>query len=374
MLRLTPGCKARSFIYGCCLALSMPAVCAMPSSFAEEAPLASHSLDEIRIEALKSHTAIKSLKIIYIAQDKVVREIPEIPVVPRHNRLTTVFSGERRSFFTEPLDTAKQQLPQLLVFDSDATLTCDVRDGRITNIFINSGKHSYADRDDPYLNEALDTPLSDKTRSTMLVGFYYPYCIAARNASNEPSALKYELLPRQEKVDGEWCHVVELPGLDKIWVDTKIGCAWRRRDRYYDRKSRYLLTRKNNSEFRNLGDNIWVPWRYFRESFTPPANKALKNALFHQLFFEVQSAEVNSADDADFRVSVPAGTTIANMDTGGSVRIPRPIDDSVKGLAEVSQSQLRTGWWLARWLSLVVLAICGILIGVFWSHRRSRRT
>src|SRR5262249_60825206 len=40
---------------------------------------------------------------------------------------------------------------------------------------------------------------------------------------------EYRVHPRQEQVAGAWCHVVEFPGVDKLWVDPAIGFSVRRR-------------------------------------------------------------------------------------------------------------------------------------------------
>jgi hypothetical protein len=45
----------------------------------------------------------------------------------------------------------------------------------------------------------------------------------------EQNRSRYRLRPRQEKVDGHWCHVLEWPGRDTIWLDAGHGYVARRR-------------------------------------------------------------------------------------------------------------------------------------------------
>jgi hypothetical protein len=69
---------------------------------------------------------------------------------------------------------------------------------------------------------------------------------------------KYLVNPRQELVWGRWCHIVEYPGRDKLWVDCDQNCAILARE-LYEPKTWGLLQRVESTGHREIVPGVWAP-------------------------------------------------------------------------------------------------------------------
>jgi hypothetical protein len=113
--------------------------------------------------------------------------------------------------------------------------------------------------------------------------------------------------PRQELVDGHWCHVLEHPGLDRLWVDTRRGCALLARESYAG-KYQALMQRLELGGHREAAPGVWLPgWlrnvQYDYLARTPEARaKPAGDATC-----DVLEARANDVDDALFRFTPPPG-------------------------------------------------------------------
>jgi hypothetical protein len=72
---------------------------------------------------------------------------------------------------------------------------------------------------------------------------------------------KYRVLPEQELVGETWCHVLEYPGRDKLWIDLDRGCAVLVREMYGPNPGQ-LFQRIEASGHREVKPGIWVPARF----------------------------------------------------------------------------------------------------------------
>jgi hypothetical protein len=64
--------------------------------------------------------------------------------------------------------------------------------------------------------------------------------------------------PLQERVDGRWCHVLECPGHDRLWLDTERGFVLLAREMFIGRW-RALGQRIKLSGHREVAPGIWLP-------------------------------------------------------------------------------------------------------------------
>jgi hypothetical protein len=80
-------------------------------------------------------------------------------------------------------------------------------------------------------------------------------------------SLDYVVNPQQEMVDGRWCHILEYPGRDKLWVDCERNCAILAREAF-DEKGR-LRGRIEARGLYEVGSGIWGP-REFRNIIFDP--------------------------------------------------------------------------------------------------------
>jgi hypothetical protein len=72
---------------------------------------------------------------------------------------------------------------------------------------------------------------------------------------------KYRVQPEQELVGESWCHILEYPGRDKLWLDCDRGCAILVREMYGPNPGQ-LFQRIEASGHREVQPGIWVPARF----------------------------------------------------------------------------------------------------------------
>jgi hypothetical protein len=144
------------------------------------------------------------------------------------------------------------------------------------------------------------------------------------------------VLPVQEKAGEAWCHVVERPGVDRLWLDPEIGFAPRRRQWYHGhptiRNIEYTL-----SDYREAAPKVWIPWR-IRRLVVNPTRRASEKPVGIEGETEaiVVRAEVNRVPESRFRLAVPPGTLIWDGDTGVMRQVPGGLAflETVAELAE----------------------------------------
>lgn len=336
---------------------------------ASTAPNAVLKLDDISRDATARLESIQSIHIDYDATWKVIQNLPGFSAAePR--RLTTRFMGERRYFQSVPLNPLGPAAPYLVLYDDDATLTCDIKGAlqhgtRISGAFLSRGRLAVVDRDDLYVHEVLGIPLSDSGRALWESGWNYPYCL-----SRKPN-VKYVVHEKQEMVDDAWCHVVEAKGWDRMWVDARLGGAVRRRERYFSSDEPFLSWRSKDSDFIELKHGLWVPRKHVRETFAPPQFVDKRNQVVLELSLDVHEISVNDVSAKDFAVSLPAGVMIGDTDHGTYFRAPGSFDQTIHELArQVRVSTFKRAWW--PWFAGILLGIIAAAFAVWWRRKTFR--
>jgi hypothetical protein len=135
----------------------------------------------------------------------------------------------------------------------------------------------------------------------------------------------FVMSPRQEQVDGAWCHVLERAGADKFWIDPAAGFGVRRREVRLGPAGSNRAVRYESSDFREVEPGIWLPWRMRRFVYDPAADShghtsraiAVKDALCI-----VEQVEVNRVSEQLFHFDPPPGTFVKNLDDQSTRQIP----------------------------------------------------
>ena len=73
-------------------------------------------------------------------------------------------------------------------------------------------------------------------------------------ASNEYSVVR----PLQEEIDKRFCHVLERPAYDRLWIDVERGCALLARETHAQLNGA-LVQRIELSGHKEVSPGIWFP-------------------------------------------------------------------------------------------------------------------
>jgi hypothetical protein len=153
--------------------------------------------------------------------------------------------------------------------------------------------------------------------------------------------------PLLEQVDGRWCHVLERPGLDVLWIDVEHGCALLAREAF-DSKSGALTFRFECGGHRELGPGIWLPmWIRYIQFDSHARTADLRQRRITDSRIEVLRSEVNSVDDRIFAFSPMDGAL--RLDARGDHHVqvrPRGLDH-LDDLVSWTQKVLGPRWKLA---------------------------
>src|SRR5262249_33695398 len=66
--------------------------------------------------------------------------------------------------------------------------------------------------------------------------------------------------PLQEEVDGHWCHVLERPGSDRLWIDVARGCCLMARE-FCNPQDGCVAIRYDLGEHQEIEPGVWVTKR-----------------------------------------------------------------------------------------------------------------
>jgi hypothetical protein len=69
---------------------------------------------------------------------------------------------------------------------------------------------------------------------------------------------EYSVAAEQQFLNGRWCHILENPGKDRIWVDCGRGAAWMRRE-IYDQSTQTVIQRIDHLRHYEPAAGVWAP-------------------------------------------------------------------------------------------------------------------
>jgi hypothetical protein len=104
----------------------------------------------------------------------------------------------------------------------------------------------------------------------------------------------------QEEVDGRWCHVLEFPGYDRLWIDVEHGCALLARETH-SQSTGALVQRIELGGHREVAPGIWMPARMRNIQFdhTSP-NEEGRRRIYRDATHEILDVEVNRVEEGLF--------------------------------------------------------------------------
>lgn len=142
----------------------------------------------------------------------------------------------------------------------------------------------------------------------------------------------YSLVSKDlEQVDGHWCHVLEHPGIDKLWLDIQRGCCLVRRE-VTDPKTGELYGRVELTEQSEAAPGVWLP-RHTRHRVWTRQSKDTNPDVDYVI--EVLELSANDIPDGQFTftarpgsISYPAGDANAAQQTepGGVDHLDELVD------------------------------------------------
>jgi hypothetical protein len=102
--------------------------------------------------------------------------------------------------------------------------------------------------------------------------------------------------PFQEKVDGRWCHVLEFPRNDRLWLDVDRGCALLARETH-SRRTGGMVQRVELGGHREAAPGIWMPtWvRNIQYDYNAPTEEG-RRRVYLDARLQIVAAEVNRVD------------------------------------------------------------------------------
>ena len=312
---------------------------------------------EIYKLAAERHKAIRNVKVESVITWKKIMDVPSRKFTAASlvgYKCTFAFDKELRFLKRVPLEKVSEgaaNMPSTYSYDGKSTYVTQVG-----SIMIQEQKAPGCENGEYYCTEFLDIPITDSDRAQYDNAWFYPHCLRSDLQSF------YTVLPQLEQVDGAWCHVLFRDKRDKIWVDPKLGGAYRRRDRYNEATGGkvVLMCRYSTSDFVEAAPSIWVPKRCTRLDFAPAANPPnYWNKPYLELHVDVEKVAVNQVTNEDFNISVPPGTIV--VDKNGSFALKGNKEYLLNELAEQASVQRRQGGLLRGLFWALVL---GITIGV----------
>jgi hypothetical protein len=127
--------------------------------------------------------------------------------------------------------------------------------------------------------------------------------------------------PYQEQADGAWCHVVEVPGVDELWLDPAVGFALRRRN-WSGGEPGALFARYELSDYREAAPKVWMPWKIHRIVYDTRSPASGRRPVLVDALATVLSVKVNDVPAEVFQFTPPPGTLVQDRDTGKMTQVP----------------------------------------------------
>jgi hypothetical protein len=272
------------------------------ASRAEDAPPATRSIDEVRAAVSVAQERIRSLLIEFQGRD--LSRPPDEYIAS-----VVAAKGPNRYQFVEHRAGG--------VAGVDLALHQSYYDVVSWNVYFPL-KHRYE-----ITRKFAVHPYTLKARGATIylaLGWWPPDDTSAPPALDDKSRFLQSLLklptcrvrPAQERIDGRWCHVVDVPGLDTLWIDFDEGLLIRH-DCYVGDPPR-LRARYRLEEFREVAPGVKLPFKIVNE-FEPDTSE-----------FKILRYRVNDLTDDMFRFTPGPGTLIVDRDSDSATQVPGGLD------------------------------------------------
>jgi len=236
------------------------------------------------------------------------------------------------------------------------------------SVSVESGKASGMESD-IYTVEGLQFAHSDTDVANYDNGWFYPHVLRSVNGSS-----KYVVMPELEKVDDAWCHVVEYPGFDKIWVDEKMNFAIRKRERSeLVGDTKLMLASYHFADFKEI-QGVHAAFSISRKIFSnagTPRDQWNKVVRVSEL--SVKSLEINSLESSQFNPQLDPGTIIIGED-GTNVRVPGASPVTLDKLADVASGVIKKPASKLRGIVMIANVILIAAVALFFLLRKKKES
>jgi hypothetical protein len=166
-----------------------------------------------------------------------------------------------------------------------------------------------------------DEPLPGSMQAQLLesaTGLFPMYLRHGPDAEGYPVAMrdvarseKHSLVRgKQELCDGQWCHVLEKPGADVLWIDVARGCAVLARE-FYHESSGACICRYETGGHKEDQPGIWMPrWiRNVQFDFAARTEEARHRKIIDGVISLIE-VSINDVDDGVFEFRPPPGAVL----------------------------------------------------------------
>jgi|GEM_PF-176861 len=124
----------------------------------------------------------------------------------------------------------------------------------------------------------------------------------------------YAVLPQTESVDGHSCLVLEMQGMDKIWIDPECGYSIRRRVYHFakDKPRQYEIWNKDIEE---LSPGLWLPRTQIVDVYAniKGEDEGIWDKVVCRQYYEVIDMSVGDVPDDLFDLEIRDGLMIADQ-------------------------------------------------------------
>lgn len=197
-----------------------------------------------------------------------------------------------------------------------------------------------------------------------------PSTIAACLASGQ-----YRLLPKREQVEGAWCHVIEEPDKETIWLDAEHGCLLRRRQTAAGSLDGQAIAASDlrTSDVRLVAEGLWLPFTCeIKRTLEGLGTVQRENCPIQEKLTVKRFATGNAVPGGEYRVEFPPGTVVYDSIAEKAFRVTEngnvPLDQPPNNISKLTGGQSRL-----MWAMLGNAALIGIVLTLYLRGARRRR-
>lgn len=295
-------------------------------------PKSALSESGFRVELLEAQSRIKSIYFDYIGDDAYRRDVR----FPPGTFLRRIVAAKSPCFFSHETAHGCDTTPWA---DDIRRRRCIVQDDRAYDIWVTNRSFAITQpwaADDPLPGSMPGEPvmlaigiwpLTDRP-SPRPVG--QPVMLA--DVARDPG---YRLREHLENVADHHCHVFEKEGVDRLWIDSKLGYSLIARD-HYDLETGERFLRHELTGHQEIKPGIWMPSafrviRYHHQSSDPAA----RGEVLSDLCFRITECSVNDVADEFFNFKPQPGALCLNPGGKESVQPMQAVAGGVDHLDEL---------------------------------------
>ena len=192
---------------------------------------------------------------------------------------------------------------------------------------------------------------------------------------------EYRVAPTLEEMDGAWCHLVERPGVDRVWLDGERGFAVLRRELYCggDVPPQTLRRVYSNSEFVKAKEGVWLPKTQVVDWYPDPQTEAREiwGKLACRTTMKAAKIEFDTLDDEFFAVEVPSGTYVndfvRNVEYVAQADSEPPFSPALRFLEGKRLQSRGVPWLVIANVAVIVLLVGVVLVRMLRRPQAARR-